>query len=111
VPLRTVFAFGTLGMPVAVLLLLYGVYLPRHYVSLGLGPYKPGAAEAFLLVSISITIVRVIDVFFDPLLALIMDRTKTPIGRYRPWLVLGVLIVMLVSTRCSCRAATSLSST
>ena len=39
--------------------------------------------------------VRVIDVFFDPLLALIMDRTKTPIGRYRPWLVLGVPIVML----------------
>ena len=24
-----------------------------------------------------------------------MDRTKTPIGRYRPWLVLGVPIVML----------------
>jgi Na+/melibiose symporter-like transporter len=82
-------------MPVAVLLLLYGVYLPRHYVSLGIGPYKPGAAEAFLLVSFSITIVRVIDVFFDPLLALIMDRTKTPIGRYRPWLVLGTPIVML----------------
>jgi Na+/melibiose symporter-like transporter len=95
VPLPTVFAFGTIGMPVAVLLLLYGVYLPRHYVSLGIGPYKPGAAEAFLLVSFSITIVRVIDVFFDPLLALIMDRTKTPIGRYRPWLVLGAPIVML----------------
>jgi GPH family glycoside/pentoside/hexuronide:cation symporter len=95
VPLPQVFAFGTIGMPVAVLLLLYGVYLPRHYVSLGIGPYKPGAAEAFLLVGFAITVVRVIDVFFDPLLALIMDRTKTPIGRYRPWLVLGVPIVML----------------
>ena len=95
VPLPQVFAFGTLGMPVAALLLLYGVYLPRHYVSLGIGPYKPGAAQAFLLVGAAITIVRVIDVFFDPLLALIMDRTKTPIGRYRPWLVLGVPIVML----------------
>jgi glycoside/pentoside/hexuronide:cation symporter, GPH family len=95
VPLPTIFAFGTMGVPVAVLLLLYGVYLPRHYVSLGIGPYKPGAAEAFLLVGFAITVVRVIDVFFDPLLALIMDRTKTPIGRYRPWLVLGVPIVML----------------
>lgn len=95
VPLPTVFAFGTLGMPVAALLLIYGVYLPRHYVSLGIGPYKPGAAQAFLLVGFAITIVRVIDVFFDPLLALIMDRTKTPIGRYRPWLVLGAPIVML----------------
>ena len=95
VPLPQVFAFGTMGVPVAVLLLLYGVYLPRHYVSLGIGPYKPGAAQAFLLVGFAITVVRVIDVFFDPLLALIMDRTKTPIGRYRPWLVLGVPIVML----------------
>jgi GPH family glycoside/pentoside/hexuronide:cation symporter len=95
VPLPTIFAFGSIGMPVAVLLLLYGVYLPRHYVSLGIGPYKPGAPEAFLLVGFAITVVRVIDVFFDPLLALIMDRTKTPIGRYRPWLVLGVPIVML----------------
>jgi Na+/melibiose symporter-like transporter len=84
-----------MGVPVAVLLLLYGVYLPRHYVSLGIGPYKPGATQAFLLVGFAITVVRVIDVFFDPLLALIMDRTKTPIGRYRPWLVLGVPIVML----------------
>jgi glycoside/pentoside/hexuronide:cation symporter, GPH family len=95
VPLPQVFAFGTMGVPVAVLLLLYGVYLPRHYVSLGIGPYKPGATQAFLLVGFAITVVRVIDVFFDPLLALIMDRTKTPIGRYRPWLVLGVPIVML----------------
>jgi glycoside/pentoside/hexuronide:cation symporter, GPH family len=95
VPLPQVFAFGTMGVPVAVLLLLYGVYLPRHYVSLGIGPYKPGATQAFVLVGVAITLVRVIDVFFDPLLALIMDRTKTPIGRYRPWLVLGVPIVML----------------
>jgi Na+/melibiose symporter-like transporter len=84
-----------MGMPVAVMLLLYGVYLPRHYVSLGIGDYKPGAAQTFLVVSFSITIVRVIDVFFDPLVALVMDRTKTPIGRYRPWLVLGTPIVML----------------
>jgi GPH family glycoside/pentoside/hexuronide:cation symporter len=95
VPLPQIFAFGTLGMPVAALLLIYGVYLPRHYVSLGIGPYKPGAAQAFLLVGAAITIVRVIDVFFDPLVALIMDRTKTPIGRYRPWLVAGVPLVML----------------
>ncbi len=85
-PLPTIFAFGTIGMPVAVLLLIYVVYLPPHYVGLGLG---------FVAVAAAVTIVRVIDVFFDPLLALVMDRTKTPIGRYRPWIVLGVPIVML----------------
>ena len=95
VPLPTVFAFGTMGMPVAVMLLLYGVYLPRHVVSLGINGLAPGAAKAFILVSVAITAVRVIDVFFDPLVALVMDRTKTPFGRYRPWLVLGVPIVMV----------------
>ena len=95
VPLPTIFAFGTMGMPVAVMLLLYGVYLPRHVVSLGIDGLKPGAAQAFLVVGFAITMVRVIDVFFDPLVALVMDRTKTPIGRYRPWLVLGVPIVMV----------------
>jgi len=85
-PLHTLFAFGTLGMPVAVMLLIYGVYLPRHYVSLGL---------SFLAVAGAITVVRFIDVLFDPLVALVMDRTKTPIGRYRPWMVLGAPIVMI----------------
>ena len=85
-PLPTVLAFGTIAMPVAAMGLIYGVYLPRHYVGLGVG---------FVAVAIAITIVRFVDVFFDPLLALVMDRTKTPIGRYRPWVVLGRPIVML----------------
>ncbi|HTX49970.1 MAG TPA: MFS transporter [Caulobacteraceae bacterium] len=86
VPLPTIWAFGTMTMPVAVMGVLYGVYLPRHYVSLGVG---------FVAVAAAITVVRFVDVFFDPLLALVMDRTKTPIGRYRPWLVIGTPIVLL----------------
>ena len=86
VPLPTIWAFGTMAMPVAGMGLLYGVYLPRHYVGLGMG---------FVAVAFAITVVRFVDVFFDPLVALVMDRTKTPIGRYRPWLVLGTPIVML----------------
>ena len=67
-----------------------GVYLPRHYVSLGIG--FVGAAS---LLAARHPSCGCIDVFFDPLLALIMDRTKTPIGRYRPWLMLGAPIMML----------------
>jgi Na+/melibiose symporter-like transporter len=85
VPLPTVFAFGSLGMPLAALLFVFGIYLPRHYVSLGV---------SFLAVAGAITVVRVIDVVFDPVVALLMDRTRSPIGRYRPWLVLGTPIVM-----------------
>jgi GPH family glycoside/pentoside/hexuronide:cation symporter len=40
-------------------------------------------------------LVGIINVFFDPVTALLMDRTKTPIGRYRPWLVVGTPLAML----------------
>jgi glycoside/pentoside/hexuronide:cation symporter, GPH family len=86
VPLQTMLAFGTMQMPILAIGVIYGVYLPPNYAGLGVG-----LAE----VALAITIVRCFDVFLDPLLAMVMDRTKTPIGRYRPWLVLGAPIVML----------------
>jgi GPH family glycoside/pentoside/hexuronide:cation symporter len=39
--------------------------------------------------------VRLIDLFIDPALAQAMDRTDTPYGRYKVWLVGGVPIFML----------------
>jgi GPH family glycoside/pentoside/hexuronide:cation symporter len=86
VPLPTILAFGAIQMPILAIGTIYVVYLPPNYAGLGVGLAAVAAA---------ITIVRCIDVFFDPLLAMVMDRTKTPIGRYRPWLVLGTPIVML----------------
>jgi glycoside/pentoside/hexuronide:cation symporter, GPH family len=86
VPLINIFTYGALGMPVAGFAVIFGVYLPRHYVSLGVG---------FVAVSAAIFIVRIIDMSFDPLVALIMDRTKTPIGRYRPWMLAGAPFLLL----------------
>jgi Na+/melibiose symporter-like transporter len=86
VPLRTILAFGVIQMPVLAIGVIYGVYLPPNYAGLGVGLAAVAAA---------ITIVRAVDVFFDPLLATVMDRTRTPIGRYRPWVMLGTPIVML----------------
>lgn len=85
-PTLTVMAFGSLGMPIAALTLIINVYLPRHYVSLGV---------SFVAVASAFAIVRLIDVLFDPIVALLMDRTKTAIGRYRPWILGGAPIVML----------------
>lgn len=95
VPLHNILTFGTLGIPLAATLLIFGVYLPRHYVSLGLGDFKAGSKEAFLAVAGVITLTRVLDIIFDPLVALAMDRTRTPIGRYRPWLLAGGPLVIL----------------
>jgi glycoside/pentoside/hexuronide:cation symporter, GPH family len=86
VPAPTVAAFGSLGIPLAGLLLITAVYVPRFYVSLGVD---------FIVVGIAIAIVRAFDIVVDPLLALAMDRIRTPIGRFRPWLILGAPITMI----------------
>jgi GPH family glycoside/pentoside/hexuronide:cation symporter len=85
-PTRTVLTFGSVGMPIAGLILIILVYLPRHYVSLGV---------SLIAVAGAFSTVRLIDVFFDPFVALLMDRTKTAIGRYRPWMLGGACLVML----------------
>jgi GPH family glycoside/pentoside/hexuronide:cation symporter len=83
--LPTLAAFALPGLPLAAMVLVFGVYLPRFYVGLGAG---------FLAVAGAIGTVRFIDIWFDPLIGMAMDRTKTPLGRYRPWLLLGAPIAM-----------------
>jgi GPH family glycoside/pentoside/hexuronide:cation symporter len=85
-PLATLLAFGTPGLPLAGIVLVFGVYLPRFYVGLGNG---------FIAVAGAIALVRFIDIWLDPFLGLAMDRTRTPIGRYRPWLLAGAPITMV----------------
>ncbi len=83
--LPTLFAFALPGMPLAGMALVYAVYLPRFYVGLGNG---------FAAVATAIAAVRFLDIWLDPFLGFAMDRTRTPIGRYRPWLILGAPIAM-----------------
>jgi Na+/melibiose symporter-like transporter len=86
IPLRTLITFALPGLPLAGMVLVFGVYLPRFYVGLG---------NDFLAVAGAIAIVRLIDIWLDPFLGVAMDRTRTPIGRYRPWLIAGAPIAML----------------
>ena len=64
------------------MLTVYGVYLT---------PYFAGhLGVALTAIAGSALIVRMIDLFIDPLLGWAMDRTRTPIGRFRPWMLAGV---------------------
>ncbi|HWF78662.1 MAG TPA: MFS transporter, partial [Caulobacteraceae bacterium] len=75
------FAFALPGLPVGALAVALSVYLPRYYAShIGLSLAAVGAAFA---------IVRIVDMCFDPVIGVIMDHTKTRIGRYRVWLLAG----------------------
>ena len=40
-------------------------------------------------------LVRMIDTGVDPVLAVLMDRTRTPFGRYRIWSLAGIPVLML----------------
>lgn len=80
-----VYALGTL--PVSMLGIAIAVYLPPYLAShLGLGLVAIGGVWGF---------VRLIDIGVDPLIGVLMDRTRTPFGRYRVWLAAGAPILMI----------------
>jgi Na+/melibiose symporter-like transporter len=68
-------ALAALGPPLV-------LYLPEffaNYVGLPLG----AVGAAFMWV-------RLVDIGFDPLLGAVMDRTRTRLGQFRAWLLIGV---------------------
>ena len=85
-------AFALPGLPLGGLAVALSVYLPRFYAShIGLSLQAVGLA--FMAV-------RLVDMCFDPVIGVVMDHTRTRIGRYRVWLLsaiplLGVPVYML----------------
>jgi len=73
--------FALTSFPLAAIAIAVAIYLPQHFArDFGLELTAIGAAFA---------LVRLIDVPLDPLLGLAMDRTRTPLGRYRIWMLVG----------------------
>jgi GPH family glycoside/pentoside/hexuronide:cation symporter len=86
-PLTKLLTFSVANLPIAALSIAVFVYLPPYFAGhLGVGMATVGAVWMT---------VRLIDIPIDVLLALMMDRTRTPIGRYRVWMLLGAPILML----------------
>ena len=84
-------AFAAPCLPLAGIGLPLVVYLPAYYAGpLGL----PLSA-----VGLAFTLVRLVDIGFDPLLGGLMDRTRTRLGRFRPWLIASSPILMLAAWR------------
>ena len=78
-------AFASLGVPLAGAGLPLAVYLPAFYAqSLGLAT----VGGVFLLT-------RLWDTVSDPLVGILSDRTVSPFGRRRPWILAGALIFAL----------------
>jgi Na+/melibiose symporter-like transporter len=86
VPLRNIITFAAPGLAMGPLGIVLGVYLPPFYAGLGL---------ALMAIGPTVGAVRLIDMWLDPILAVLIDRTKTFMGRYRPWMIAGACLVML----------------
>jgi len=85
--LVSVVTFSVATFPVSALGVALFVYLP---------PYLAGhLGVALTVISGAWATVRIVDLFVDPVLGHMMDRTETPLGRYRAWLGAGVPVLIL----------------
>ncbi|MFI4935756.1 MAG: MFS transporter [Caulobacterales bacterium] len=85
--LPAVLTFSLSGLPVASLIVGLGIFL-QPYIAIHLG-------VGLTMVGFAWGAVRLIDIPIDPVLGVMMDRTHTPLGRYRVWLIVGAPILML----------------
>lgn len=79
--------FSLATVPVGALTTPLLVTLPKHYASL-LG--LPLATVGLIFAA-----VKLLDIFIDPAVGMMMDRTRTRIGRYRAWLLVSAPLLML----------------
>ncbi|MGF1562159.1 MAG: MFS transporter [Geminicoccaceae bacterium] len=81
--------YGLLGFPLAALNLPLYVYLPAFYASeLGLG---------LTTIGVVLFAARLLDTVSDPLIGELSDRTPTPIGKRRPWILAAAPLLLLSS--------------
>jgi Na+/melibiose symporter-like transporter len=86
-PLSRLLAFAAGSIPAYLLLGIMGVYLPKFYAStLGVSLLALGG---------TIAVIRLADIGIDLVLGMLMDATKTVVGRYRPWFLLGIPVLAL----------------
>lgn len=78
----SIFAFPAL--PHAFIALPLSVVIPTYYAA--------NTAVTLSQIALVTTIGRLIDAFIDPLIGILSDRTQSPIGRRKPWLLAAGLI-------------------
>jgi Na+/melibiose symporter-like transporter len=85
--LRTILGFAAGSLPLSAVGTAMGISVQPYYAqNLGLG---------LIPIAIAFFVVRIVDSFVDPALAVAMDGTRTPIGRYRAWMLIGMPVLMV----------------
>jgi GPH family glycoside/pentoside/hexuronide:cation symporter len=88
-PFANSLAFASLGIPTAIAALMLNTYMPRFYAG----------HEGLTLASVAAVfgLTRLIDIPFDPLVGILIDRTRVAFGRYRLWLLCSVPLILAAS--------------
>ena len=81
------FAFSLPGLGLGGLAVALSVYLPRFYAT-NIGLSLQAVGVAFMAV-------RLVDMCFDPVIGVVMDHTRTRLGRYRIWLLGGAPLLAI----------------
>jgi len=85
IPLRTIMAFSLATAPVGALSTPLLVNLPPYYAGL--------LGLSLSAVGLIFGAVKLLDIFVDPAIGMLMDRTRTRLGRYRVWLIASAPIL------------------
>jgi Na+/melibiose symporter-like transporter len=75
------------ALPMAALTIPLVTYLPEFYANT-LGLHLSAVGLTFMMA-------RLLDISFDPVFGVLMDRTRTRWGRFKPWLVAGTPLVVV----------------
>ncbi|HLZ73731.1 MFS transporter [Phenylobacterium sp.] len=86
-PLPRLLAFSLGSIPAYMLISMTGVYLPPFYAG------KMGVT--LTVIGATIGLLRLADLGLDIALGWLMDKTRTPLGRYRPWYLAGLPVLWL----------------
>ncbi len=83
----TLFAYSLADLPIAMSLSVVMVFIPRHYSSdLGI---------PLVTVTAIMLAQRILDLFGDPLMGWLSDRTRSRFGRRKPWVAASAPILTL----------------
>ncbi len=84
---RSIFYYGLTDMPLMLAIFPVLVFIPKYY-SADIGISLAVVANVFLLS-------RVLDVFTDPVIGILSDKTRSRFGRRKPWIACAAPLLML----------------
>lgn len=92
---RISYAFGAFGndMFYGALSTYFIMFITTHLFNTG---NRAQNNQMIVYITMIITILRIIELFIDPFIGNLIDRTKTKFGQFKPWVVVGGTITSII---------------